>query len=108
RFDPAVPLADGEPLDPAHLESGTPKQRAHVYFEDAARGLSAGIWDCTAMTGRPGPYPVDEYIQILEGVIELLLPDGGVEHFAAGDAFVIPKGLVCRWHQPGYVKKYFV
>lgn len=108
RFDPAVPLQTWEEI-PAHaLVSGRPVQRGHLYIDDNARGLQAGVWDCTAMTAKMSPYPVDEFMLVLEGAIEILLPDGRVSRIEAGQSFVLPKGLVCQWRQPGYVKKIFV
>jgi len=108
RFDPQVPLATWETIPAAQLVSGTPLQRGHLYIDDKARGLQAGVWDCTAMTAKPGPYPVDEFMLLLEGAVEIVLPDGRVTRVEAGQSFVIPKGLVCQWRQPGYVKKIFV
>ena len=108
RFDPQVPLETWEAIPAAQLVSGTPLQRGHLYVDDKARGLQAGVWDCTAMTAKPGPYPVDEFMLLLEGAVEIVLPDGRVTRVAAGQSFVIPKGLVCQWRQPGYVKKIFV
>ncbi|MCW5738520.1 MAG: hypothetical protein KIS73_30640, partial [Enhydrobacter sp.] len=52
RFDPEQPLETWEPIPPSELESGEPVQRGHLYIDDKARGLTAGVWDCTAMTGR--------------------------------------------------------
>jgi uncharacterized cupin superfamily protein len=108
RFDPNVTLQEWEAIPPQHLVSGTPRQRGHLYIDDKARGLQAGVWDCTAMTATMGPYPVDEFMLLLEGAVEIVLPDGRVTRVAAGQSFAIPKGLVCQWRQPGYVKKFFV
>jgi uncharacterized cupin superfamily protein len=108
RFDPGVALADWGGLPADVLVSGTPHQRGHLYIDDKARGLQAGVWDCTAMTCKMSPYPVDEFMLLLEGAVEIVLPDGRVTRVEAGQSFVIPKGLVCQWRQPGYVKKIFV
>ena len=108
RFDPDVALADWGGMPASVLVSGTPHQRGHLYLDDKARGLQAGVWDCTAMTCKMSPYPVDEFMLLLEGAVEIVLPDGRVTRVEAGQSFVIPKGLVCQWRQPGYVKKFFV
>jgi len=108
RFDPDATLDDWEEIPPQHLVSGRPKQRGHLYIDDKERGLQAGVWDCTAMTAQIGPYSVDEFMLLLEGAVEIVLPDGSFTRVEAGQSFVIPKGLVCQWRQPGYVKKFFV
>lgn len=107
RFEPDRTLEDWGPLK-GDLESGTPHEHGHLYIDDKARGLTAGLWHCTPMTGTMGPYPVDEFMLLLEGAVEMVTPGGAVTRVEAGEAFVLPKGLVCQWRQPGPVKKIFV
>jgi uncharacterized cupin superfamily protein len=111
RFNPNGPkgngLQDWDPIDPAELEDGTPVQRGHLYHEDAATGYMAGVWDCTAMTEKFGPYAVNEFMYLLEGSVTMVLEDGKEVTINAGEAFIIPKGLPCQWKQEGYVRKYF-
>jgi uncharacterized cupin superfamily protein len=116
------------------LAAGKPVQRGHYYLEDKARGLTAGVWDCTAMTEKGGPYSVNEFMILLEGEVTIIEPpknvpsplvgEGGAPSgragegaaqaeprsttFRAGESFIIPKGLPCQWHQDGYVRKFFV
>jgi uncharacterized cupin superfamily protein len=97
---PDIPAAD--------LDSGNPVQRGHYYLEDSAHGLSAGVWDCTAMTTKPAPYPVNEFMIVLEGEVTIIDARAGAVTIEAGESFVIPKGLACQWHQPGYMRKFFV
>lgn len=107
RFETGRALEDWGPLK-GDLESGTPHEHGHLYIDDKARGLTAGLWHCTPMTAKMGPYPVDEFMLLLEGAVEMVTPDGAVTRVEAGEAFVLPKGLVCQWRQPGPVKKIFV
>ncbi len=90
------------------LTAGTPVQHGHYYLEDKARGLSAGVWDCTAMTSKPMSYPVNEFMLILEGAVTIRPEHGAPVTVRAGESFILPKGLPCVWHQDGYVRKFFV
>ena len=101
-------MVEWDPIDPATLESGEPVQRGHLYFNDESLGLMAGVWDCTANVGKMEPYGVNEFMHVLEGSVTMVLEDGSEETISAGEAFVIPKGLVCQWKQPEYMRKYFV
>lgn len=112
RFEPRGPAATGlqewDPIDPASLEAGAPLQRGHIYHQDEAAGYMAGVWDCTAMTGRFEPYGVNEFMLLLEGSVTMVVADGREVSVNAGQTFVLPKGLPCQWKQEGYVRKYFV
>jgi len=101
-------LDDWEAMDPDSLVSGTPVQRGWLCDEDEAAGYLAGVWDCTAFVDRPGGYPVDEFMLLLEGSVVMRMPDGTVATVGPGEAFVIPKGLECQWEQPDYVRKIFM
>ena len=130
----ATGLALWPEIPASALAVGKPVQRGHYYLEDKARGLTAGVWDCTAMTEKGGPYSVNEFMILLEGEVTLIEPpknvpsplagEGGAPSgragegaaqaeprrttFRAGESFIIPKGLPCQWHQDGYVRKFFV
>ncbi|RBI70329.1 hypothetical protein DQW77_14015 [Roseovarius sp. TE539] len=112
RFEEKGPedtgLTEWETIDPAGLESGTPVQRGHIYHEDAAHGYLSGVWDCTAQTERMAPYPVDEFMFLLEGSLVMGLPDGTDVEVEQGQAFIIPKGFECQWKQAGYLRKLFM
>ncbi len=103
----ATGLAVWPEIPPAGLAAGKPVHRGHYYLEDKARGLTAGVWDCTAMTEKFGPYPVNEYMIVLEGEVTIIEKDRRTT-IKAGENFIIPKGLPCQWHQDGYMRKFFV
>lgn len=107
-FDPNVPLALWDEIPAADLESGAPVQHGHYYLPPDAYGMQAGVWDCTAMTTRAGPYSVNEFMLILEGEVHMLEADGTRTAIGPGESFIIPKGTDCQWIQPGYVRKFFV
>jgi len=92
----------------AELVSGTPQQNGYMYLDDKERGLTAGVWDCTAMHIKMGPWLVDEFMVLLEGSVTILHEDGSRLTVDAGETFVIPKGTMCSWIQAGYVRKFFV
>ncbi len=112
RLNPNGPKGNGlqnwDPINPADLAAGEPVQRGHLYHEDAAGGYQVGVWDCTAMTEKFGPYAVNEFMYLLEGSVTMILEDGKEVTVNAGETFIIPKGLPCQWKQEGYVRKYFV
>ncbi len=101
-------LVEWEAMDPAGIESGEPVQRGHFYYNDEATGLMAGVWDCTPFRGKMEPYAVDEFMHVLEGSVTMELEDGSSTTISAGENFIVPKGLVCRWVQTEYMRKFFV
>ena len=97
------------PAIPEHeIASGTPEQRGVEVFSAPEDGLTVGLWSCTPYVTAPGPYPVDEYMILLEGMVTIRLPDGRSETVRAGESFFIPKGLDCVWDQPETVRKVYV
>ena len=56
RFEPNGPVKSGLTRWPnmaaIDLESSVPVQHGHEYLKDSERGLTAGVWDCTAFTRR--------------------------------------------------------
>lgn len=96
------------PLEPHHVASGTPGQRGLMVHEDAALGLSVGLWECTAWTGTMGPWSTHEFMIVLEGEVTVEEASGRGTTFGAGESFIIPKGLVCAWKQKGTLRKIFM
>lgn len=89
--------------------SAPPVQHTHIYFEDQDQGLYIGVWDTTDMVEAGGPYACDEFMWLLEGEAAIKNNStGAVEKAKAGEAFIIPKGYDCQWHQKGYLRKFFV
>jgi len=112
RMEPNGPAGVGmtewDTIPPEALTAGTPVQRGFVYHDDAKNGLTAGVWDCTPMTAKPGPYEVNEFMVVLEGAVTIVDQHGGEETIRAGEAFVIPKGMPSTWRQPEYIRKFYV
>lgn len=96
-------------LDPEMFVTELPTQHSHAFFEDDSLGLYIGLWDTDDMIEAPGPYACDEFMLLLEG--EVRVKDNQTGDFTtvtAGDAFVLPKGYDCQWHQQGYLRKFYV
>jgi uncharacterized cupin superfamily protein len=101
-------LETWEEISPDGLESGTPVQRGHMYFDDKKTGLCAGVWDCTPMVTKMEPYSVNEFMYVLEGSVTIVHENGTEETIRAGESFIIPKGTPCQWKQNEYIRKFFV
>lgn len=114
RFSPKGPTDKGlesiVDITPDMLEEGSPApvELAHDYYTSPNGLLSAGVWECTPHRLKHTPYPVDEFMLVLEGSVTIVHEDGHEDTFRAGDAFVIPKGLPCAWLQTENIRKYYV
>lgn len=106
--DPETGLQPWDPIDPETIVSGSPLQRGHTCFSTDGGKLSAGVWDCTPYEEVRGPYPVDEFMILLEGSLGIENEDGSLQTFRAGQAFFIPKGTVMSWKQADYLRKFWV
>jgi uncharacterized cupin superfamily protein len=96
-------------LEAEMFESSLPTQHTHSYYEDEALGLYIGVWDTTDMIETAAPYTCDEFMSIIEGVVEIKNNQTGkVETVMAGESFVIPQGYDCQWQQNGYLRKFYV
>ncbi|MCF6192949.1 MAG: cupin domain-containing protein [Kangiellaceae bacterium] len=112
RLNPA-PKHFGEThddLEPSMFESKLPIQNTHSYYENDDLGLYVGLWDTTDVIEKSGAYSCDEFMWLLEGEVEIQNSHTGIKQkITAGEAFVIPKGFDCQWHQSGYLRKiYFI
>jgi hypothetical protein len=101
-------LEEWEAMDVADLDSEIPVQRGYLYYNDEKLGFKAGVWDCTPFSSKMAPYPCDEFMHVLEGSITIEQEDGVSTTVSPGESFAIPKGLVCRWVQTKYVRKFFM
>lgn len=89
------------------IASGTRAHSGLNWLEERAHGLTSGIWEQEANESHWINYPVNEFMMLLEGEVVIVEEDRTIS-IQAGESFIIPKGLRCRWTQPGYVKKFFV
>ncbi len=103
-LDPNMTLTDAD--ETTRSESGA-KQRDRLLFTNDAGTMTVGLWDTEAMTSELFAFPNHEFVQVLEGTVEIGSADGTVQTFGPGDTFFIPKGTHTRWHVPGYFRKYY-
>jgi len=91
------------------FESALPVQHSYEYYADEELGLYVGVWDTTDMVEAAGAYVCDEFMWLIEGSASIKNNrTGEMETVQAGQAFIIPKGYDCQWHQQGYLRKYYV
>jgi uncharacterized cupin superfamily protein len=111
RFNPNGPADTGlsvMKLDQADFQSELPEQHLHVYFDDEALGLNAGVWTTTDMQEAFGPYPGDEFMFVLEGQVDMVDADGQATHVKEGQAFCIKNGIPISWKQVGFLRKFYM
>ncbi|RPH66123.1 MAG: DUF861 domain-containing protein [Hyphomicrobiales bacterium] len=106
-ISPAAPLEDWPPFTEAEIASGARAQKGLMLFEDKARGLSVGVWEMEANESHWMDYPFNEFMTVLDGEV-VIEEEGRKVSVKAGESFILPKGLRCRWTQPGQVRKIFV
>jgi uncharacterized cupin superfamily protein len=95
-------------IDHSNLTAGEPVQRGHTYFDDDTGTLTCGVWECTPMTTKLHPHPVNEFMYILGGVVTIVDQSGNEETISAGQSFVLPKGMPRIWKQTETVRKFYV
>lgn len=89
--------------------SDLPIQHSHLYYADEDLGLYVGVWDTNDMIETGGPYSCEEFMWLIDGEATIKNNKTGVfEKAKSGEAFIIPKGYDCQWHQSGYLRKFFV
>ena len=105
---PGKALEDWGGYPPDTLVSGTPQQHGVLYLDDPVHKITSGVWACTPMTGKMGAWSSNEFMVLLEGTVTIVHLSGEELSVQAGECFVIPKGTICQWKQPGDVRKFFV
>jgi len=104
-------VAGLEPTDyipPEGLLSGDPRERGKSFYADQTGQLDAGVWACEPNKHVLEAAPYDEFVYLLEGRIDVIDEDGGVESYRAGDSFMMPRGCKCTWDVKEPVRKLYV
>jgi uncharacterized cupin superfamily protein len=72
------------------------------------RGLTLGTWACNRGAVEIRGHAVDEACFVVRGSVTLTDSEGRSETFAAGDAFLLPRGFRGVWSQSDDFRKLFV
>tara|TARA_R110002072_G_scaffold215688_1_gene372758 strand:+ start:1621 stop:1980 length:360 start_codon:yes stop_codon:yes gene_type:complete len=95
-------------IDPSWIVSGEVDEANHVIHTSSDGKFIAQIWECrTPAEVFIDGYPVDEFITVIDGEVELVC-DGVSERFGAGDSFILPKGYKGTWRQTDRLRKYAI
>lgn len=74
-------------------------------FVSADQAFEAGISRYDQVTLELREWPVDEFMYIVEGRVEITPEKGEPRIFGPGDAFVMPKGFNGTWRQLSDLRK---
>ncbi len=107
RIDPAMPLMPWPDMPAHEVARGSGRQWGAVLHEDPINRLTVGVWAADPVECTWFPQPVDEFMVVVEGEIIIDTAEGETR-IKAGESFVLPKGLVCRWRHDKPVRKVFM
>jgi uncharacterized cupin superfamily protein len=74
-------------------------------FSSADKAFVAGVSRYDRMTLELRDWPIDEFMYILEGQVEITPEGGQARTYGPGDAFVMPKGFKGTWRQLSPLRK---
>lgn len=108
-FDATDTLKDCDwtDVDPAKVESSTPKSAHRILYVSRDEKFYAGIYACTAGKWRVS-YSEDEFCTLIEGSVRLSGADSDSVTYHAPDSFLIPAGFQGFWEPLGNLRKFFV
>ena len=108
RHGPAgLGLTRRPPYPREGLETEPPVHSSHLYVDDPAVGIKIGVWECTPQRSKMQPFGVTEFMVLLEGSVTMIEPSDVSTTVQAGQAFLVPQGLLCQWSQAHPVRKFF-
>ena len=105
RLDPdklgGVGLPLGEAfIPPEDVIEGRHRPRGEILY--SGEQLIIEIYEDDAATfSIPEPFPIDEFVLILDGKLILTDAGGQIHEFVAGDSLVVPKGFTGTWKMLG-------
>ncbi len=107
-IDPDTQLTDDDILPESESTGSGALEREKVFFRNDAGTMTVGLWDCQAFDGREmTPFPCHEFVVMAAGEVTIREPGGLEQTFGPGDAFFVPKGTLCSWHVPRFIRKFF-
>lgn len=106
-MNPRAELTPAVSTDPFEIRDRKPVQRNKTVFTNDTGNMSMGLWDSEAMISVMRPFPIHEFVQMLEGEITITEESGDTQIFKTRDCFFVPKGTVCSWTIEVYAKIYY-
>ena len=103
-----VGLSAGEPfIAPEDILEGNHRPRGDSLF--GGKELIVRVYeDDPATFAITRPFPVDEFVLILNGKLILTDANGKVQEFIAGDSLMVPKGFSGTWQMLGNYRELIV
>ena len=103
-----VGLSAGEPfIAPEDILEGNHRPRGDSLFW--GKELMVEVYeDDPATFAITKPFPVDEYVLVLNGKLILTDANGKVQEFVAGDSLMVPKGFTGTWQMLGNYRELIV
>ncbi|MBW2716407.1 MAG: cupin domain-containing protein [Deltaproteobacteria bacterium] len=84
-------------IEPSALLAGKSNPRGEVLFQ--GKELIVEVYEDDALTmALSEPFPHDEFILVLNGVLILTDASGAERTYTAGDSLVLPKGFTGTWN----------
>jgi uncharacterized cupin superfamily protein len=74
-------------------------------FVSSDKKLDVGVSQYEQVTLELRNWPVDEFMYLIEGEVEITDASGRSHVYGPGDAFVMPKGFEGTWRQLSAIKK---
>jgi len=94
-------------IEPGWVVRGKAEEASKMLHVSKDHKFIVQIWECrTAVELDIDGYPVDEFITIISGDLELIDSQSGSKNYGPGDSLIIAKGFCGRWIQEGALRKY--
>ncbi|WP_415264886.1 cupin domain-containing protein [Pseudomonas serbica] len=87
------------------VENKGSKVKSVRVFESTDKKLTADLAAYEKTTLKLKDWPIDEYMVIIEGQLEISDEKGNSKIYGPGEAFVMPKGFTGTWRQLTDIKK---
>lgn len=100
---PSIPLSPLPDYPAEEMASGSRSSQAWFAMGDAGPGLTVGLWAAEANETNWLDWPLHNFMLVLEGELAIVT-DADVVIARAGESLFVPRGLRCRYAQPGGVK----
>ena len=103
-----VGLTPGEPfIAPEDIIEGNHRPRGDSLFW--GKELMVEVYeDDAAAYAITKPFPVDEFVLVLDGKLILTDANGKVQEFVAGESLMVPKGFSGTWQMVGNYRELIV